>query len=354
MTTPQPDASIPAADISASTPERTPVPAPPSPHALGAETAELTGPRTQPSGRTERLFGLRRHESVRRGPAGDATAGQDAVSWNPARFEAGPWTIGLDGRPTGAAATIMMDNATAVAVHHAAAGELEAVVTTELQVNVLRPLPGFDPSADADPADAPQLECWYAPLHGDALGGAARAWLVDEAGVRHVEATGWFQAVPAATPAALDAFVAHSRLPVDASTRVPMASLLGVDESTVPEADPAARPQVDPAPRPGLRFADGSALANPQGSMHGGAMTLRAVLAAQAAMPDREKYDVQAIRTIFTRPGHGEMVAMTRVRHAGRSLRLVDVDLVRLDEAGEPVAEKPMVQVQVTFRAAQG
>lgn len=82
-------------------------------------------------------------------------------------------------------------------------------------------------------------------------------------------------------------------------------------------------------------------------------MTLRAVVAAQAAMPDRELYDVQAVRVVFTRPGHGEMVALTRVRHAGRSLRLVDVDLVPVGEDGAPVAEKPMVQVQVTFRAAR-
>ena len=102
-----------------------------------------------------------------------------------------------------------------------------------------------------------------------------------------------------------------------------------------------------------MRFAPRPELANPSGAVHGGAMTLRAVTAAQAAMPDRERYDVQAVRVVFVRPGHGEMVALTRVRHAGRSLRLVDVDLVPVGADGDPVADKPMVQVQVTFRAAR-
>ena len=113
------------------------------------------------------------------------------------------------------------------------------------------------------------------------------------------------------------------------------------------------RPAVAAAATAGVRFAPKPELANPSGAVHGGAMTLRAVTAAQAAMPDRERYDVQAVRVVFVRPGHGEMVALTRVRHAGRSLRLVDVDLVPVGADGVPVADKPMVQVQVTFRATR-
>ena len=139
-----------------------------------------TGPRSHPSGRTEQLFGIRRHALM--------TERDGAL--NPAAFEVGPWCLDLDGRPTGAAATVIMDNATAVAVHHAAR-DIETVVTTELQVNVLGPLPAFDAAAvTAGDEDGPLLECWTRPLAWDAAGGVARAWLEDADGRRVVEATG--------------------------------------------------------------------------------------------------------------------------------------------------------------------
>ncbi len=309
-----------------------------------AEDAENTGPRSHPQGRTEQLFGVRRHEQVR----------QEGAHWNPGFMIAGPSSIGLDGRPTAAAATVLMDNATAVAVHHAAAGAMEAIVTTELTLNVLKPMPAFDPSPETDPDEQPRMECWYTPLTVDACGGAARAWLVDAEGDRVAEATGWFQAVPAAPPASLDAFARHGRLPLGPETRVPMAELLGLDPESVTAQEDTVRPAQSGEFAPGARFRENRELDNPQGAVHGGAMMLRAILAAQGAMPDRARYDVQAVRTVYTRPGHGDMVAMTRVRHAGRALRFVDVELVPLAADGSPVADKPMVQVQVTFRAARG
>lgn len=305
-----------------------------------------TGPRRHASGRTEQLFGIRRHPVM--------TERDGAL--NPAAFEVGPWCLDLDGRPTGAAATVIMDNATAVAVHHAVR-DLTAVVTTELQVNVLAPLPAFDAAAvAAGRTPGPLLECWTRPLSWDAGGGVGRAWLEDADGRRVVEATGWFQAVPAGAPARMAEFTAAAGLPRGPETRVPMPRLLALRPDSAEaahEADGAERPTVSAAAVPGARFAPKPELANPSGAVHGGAMTLRAVLAAQAAMPDRARYDVQAVRVVFTRPGHGELVALTRVRHAGRSLRLVDVDLVPVGEDGAPVAAKPMVQVQVTFRAAR-
>ncbi|SJN31496.1 hypothetical protein; putative signal peptide; putative Phenylacetic acid degradation-related domain [Micrococcus lylae] len=309
-----------------------------------AEDAENTGPRAHPQGRTEQLFGVRRHEQVR----------QEGAHWNPGYMLAGPSSIGLDGRPTAAAATVLMDNATAVAVHHAAAGAMQAIVTTELTLNVLKPMPAFDASADADPADQPRMECWYTPLTVDEAGGAARAWLVDADGDRVAEATGWFQAVPAAPAASMEAFVRHGGLPLGPQTRVPMADLLGLEPDSVTVQDDTSRPAQSGEFVPGARFRENRELDNPQGAVHGGAMMLRAILAAQGAMPDRARYDVQAARTVYTRPGRGDMVAMTRVRHAGRSLRFVDVELVPLGEDGSPVVDKPMVQVQVTFRAARG
>ncbi|MDO5635149.1 MAG: hypothetical protein Q4G34_09815 [Micrococcus sp.] len=322
----------------------------PSADILASETAEVTGPRRHPSGRTEQLFGVRRHDVVTPGPVPGVTVSERAEespagvlqAFNPAAWQPGAFTRGLDGRPTAAAATVILDNATAVAVHHAARGQWPAVVTTELQVNVLRPL-------DLD--DTALMECWYTPLHVDGLGGAGRAWLVDHQGHVVVEATGWFQSVPAAPPAAMDAFVENAAMELGADTQRPMAQLLGLDPDSVLSEDSEVRPEVAAQAQQTARYERCPQLANPQGAMHGGAMTLRAVLAAQGALPDRARYDIQALRTLFLRPGLGEMVAMTRVRHAGRSLRLVDVELVPLDEAGAPVTHKPMVQVSVTFRA---
>lgn len=306
-----------------------------------AADAEHSGPRSQPQGRTEQLFGVHRHTPVR----------QEGAHWNPGYWTVGPSTLGLDGRPTAAAATVLMDNATAVAVHHATGGQLPAIVTTELTVNVLKPLPAVDPSPDADPAQDPVMECWYTPLSADASGGAARAWLVDADGDRVVEATGWFQAVPPSRPISLDAFIRHGALPLGPQTRRPMAQLLGLDPDSVTAQDDDLAPTAARTFTPGARFREDRTLDNQLGAMHGGAMMLRALLAAQGAMPDRARFDVQALRTVYTRPGRGDMVAMTRVRHAGRSLRLVDVELVPLAADGTPVADKPMVQVQVSFRA---
>lgn len=313
---------------------------------LTAAADSPTGPRSYVSGRTEQLFGIRRHPELNRTERG----------WNPAAFEVGPWCLDLDGRLTAAAATVIMDNATAVAVHAAAGDAIRSVVTTELQVNVLAPLPPLPDDAvrSSEPQQGVLLECWTQVLSWDEGGGVARAWLEDAEGAVVVEATGWFQAVPEATAERLAEFEATARLPRGPETRVPMPELLGVRPETLTPADRATRPSVDDVRREGARFRDVPELANPIGAVHGGAMTLRAVTAAQAAMPDRALYDVQAIRVVFTRPGHGEIAALTRVRHAGRSLRLVDADLVPVGEDGTPLGDKPMVQVQVTFRSARG
>ena len=50
-----------------------------------------TGPRSHASGRTEQLFGIRRHALMR----------ERDGALNPAAFEVGPWCLDLDGRPTG-------------------------------------------------------------------------------------------------------------------------------------------------------------------------------------------------------------------------------------------------------------
>lgn len=303
--------------------------------------ARLNGPRRLPLGRPEQLTGIRRREQVEVTEAG----------LHPADWEVGPWTRDLDGRPTGAAACVAVDNLTAVTLHWAAANAMTAVVTTQLQINVLRALPAFDP---ADPADRPLLQLWGTPLMHDALGGVARGLIVDDAGVPYVEASGWFQAVPGRAPGGVEAFTANAALPLRDEDRSSMAVLAAAVPETVPVPDPSRRPAVQEDAVEGLRFRHEPLLDNPGAMTHGGIQTMRAVLAAQAALPDREGYDVQAVQVVFARPSLGEQVAFTRVRHAGRSLRIVEVELVGLDpETGAPQTGRPSIQAQVSFRAAQ-
>lgn len=304
--------------------------------------ARWRGPRRLLLGRPEQLAGLRRRETVE--IQGDTL--------HPGDWEVGPWVRDLDGRPTGAAACVAADNLTAVALHWAAAEAYDAMVTTQLQVNVLRPLPVFDP---ADPDDRPRLRMLGTPLSTDALGGCARGVIVDDDGTAYVEATGWFQATPGPMSLALEAFREHAALPVAEADRADLPAVTAVVADSVPAPRPGERPAVSQEMTAGLRFRAEPLLDNPGGMTHGGIQCLRAVLAAQAALPDRLEYDVQAVQVVFARPGLGEQVALTRVRHAGRSLRIVEVELVGVDpETGAPQAGRPSILAQVSFRAAQG
>lgn len=303
----------------------------------------LTGPRRLPLGRPEQLTGLRRLPRMEVLPDG---------AIHPADWELGPWVRDLDGRPTGAAATVAVDNLTAVALHRGAAGALRAVVTTQLQIDVLRPLPAFDPE---DPADRPRLRMRGVPLVNDALGGAARGALVDDAGTVYVEATGWFQAVPGGTDEMHETFAAVAARPLADADRASMPAVAAVAPETVPAPRPGERPRLQTEAVETLRFRDDPTLNNPAGMTHGGIQTMRAVLAAQAALPDRLDYDVQAVQVVFARPGLGEQAALTRVRHAGRSLRIVEVELTGVDpDTRAPLAGRPSILAQVSFRAAQG
>lgn len=307
-----------------------------------ATDPRLNGPRRLPLGRPEQLSGLRRRETIRLTADG---------ALHPADWEIGPWTRGLDGRPTGAAACVAVDNLTAVTLHWAAENAMTAVVTTQLQINVLRTLPAFDP---ADPTDRPRLAMLGVPLMHDSLGGAARGLLVDDAGTPYVEATGWFQAVDGIQSAGREAYIEQAAQPIAEADQDSMAAVTALVPESVPAPRSGERPAVTEDAVEGLRFRHEPALDNPGAMTHGGIQTMRAVLAAQAALSDRQEYDVQAVQVVFARPGLGEQVALTRVRHAGRSLRIVEVELVGVDpETGVPIAGRPAIQAQVSFRAAQ-
>jgi acyl-coenzyme A thioesterase PaaI-like protein len=291
------------------------------------DAPEVNGPRRLALGRVERLMRVRLVDDPDDGVYGERTG----------TMVTGPWVLDPQDRPTGAAAAVIMDNTLATSVR-TAEPELTWVVTTELELQVLRPLP----------TDGTVLEAWTRPRVTDPQGGVATGTLRGPDGTEYVRATGWFQGVEGNTSAAVEHFRAMAALPLGADTEVPLGTLLGA-EGTTP-AGTGGRPEPTEGFRHGLRFADTDELHNPRGAVHGGALTMMASLAAQQAMPDRAGYDLQSLRTLFLRPAGGDVSSRVRIRHAGRSLRVVDVELFggAADATG-----KPFIQAQAVFRTAR-
>ncbi|MDI3329354.1 MAG: thioesterase family protein [Micrococcus sp.] len=248
----------------------------------------------------------------------------------------GPWVLDPDGRPFSAAAAVIMDNTLATSLH-ASEPHLQWIVTTELTLNVLRPLP----------ADGTVLESRTRTRAADGTGGMASGTLVGTDGTEYLQATGWFQGVEGNDPAAVAHFTAMAGLPLGPDTEVPLGRLLGAQPTT--PAPPAGRPEVTDDFGAGWGFDRKDELRNPHGAVHGGALSMMAALAAQQAMPDRSGFELQSLRVLFLRPAGGEIASRVRVRHAGRSLRIVQVEL--FGAANGPGA-KPFVQAEAVFRPA--
>lgn len=264
----------------------------------------------------------------------------------------GPWSLDADGRSTALSAAVLLDNTLAKAVHAAAPG-LDWIVTTELQLNFTGPLP----------PDGAVLEAWTQAITVDRLGGASRGTLRGPGGVEYAHATGWFQAVDTNSEESLEHYERQAALPLGPETEATMPALLGLRADTPRRED--ARPSVTEDFQPGVAFEANDSLKNPHGATHGGALTMMAGLAAQQAMPDRTGYELQSLQVRFLRPASGAIATRTRVRHAGRSLRIVEVELLadhRVTgpgqrglgaDVGHPRPAKPFVQATAAFRAAR-
>jgi acyl-coenzyme A thioesterase PaaI-like protein len=205
-------------------------------------------------------------------------------------------------------------------------------------LNVLRPLP----------ADGAVLESWTRARVADGTGGMASGTLLGPEGEEYLQATGWFQSVEGNDPAAVAHFTAMAGLPLGPETEVSLDRILGGRPTTPPP--PAGRPGVTDGFGAGWGFERKDELRNPHGAVHGGALSMMAALAAQQAMPDRAGFDLQSLRVMFLRPAGGEIASRVRVRHAGRSLRIVQVEL---HGAGNGPAVKPFVQAEAVFRPAR-
>ncbi len=275
-------------------------------------------------GRVEQLMRVR----LLRDPA------EGAVGARTGTMTTGPWVLDPDGRPFGAAAAVIMDNTLATSLH-ATEPRLQWIVTTELVLNVLRPLP----------ADGTTLESWTRTRVADGTGGMASGTLLGPDGTEYLEATGWFQAVEGHDPAAVEHFTAMAALPLGPDTEVPLGQILGARATT--PAPPAGRPEVTDGFGAGWGFERKEELRNPHGAVHGGALSMMAALAAQQAMPDRTGFDLQSLRVMFLRPAGGKIASRVRVRHAGRSLRIVQVELFG---AGNASDAKAFVHVEAVFR----
>lgn len=288
-------------------------------------------------GRTERLMRVRLLQETgdRSGtPSATPGAAMDARPVRTGTMGTGPWVLDPDGRPFGAAGAVVMDNTLAMALH-AAEPSLQWIVTTELSLEVLRPLP----------ADGTVLESWTRTRVADGLGGMATGALQGPDGIEYLRASGWFQGVERHDPAAVEHFAAMAALPLGPDTEVPLHRILGVAETT--PAPPPGRPEVTDGFGAGWGFGRKDELRNPHGAVHGGALAMMAALAAQQSMGDRGGFDLQSLRVMFLRPATGAIASRVRLRHAGRSLRIVQVEL-----AGAPGA-RPFVQAEAVFRPAR-
>lgn len=294
-----------------------------------------------PLGRTERLLRVQIH-----GAAGGFAPGRSGS------LATGPWSLDADGRPTALSAAVLLDNTLAKSVH-AAAPDLDWIVTTELQLNLIRPLP----------IDGAILDAWTQATAVDRLGGASRGTLLDAEGTEYAHATGWFQAVAGNSQEALDHHERQAALPLGPETETPFPALLGL---RMAQPSREERPAVTEDFRPGVDFAALDALKNPHGATHGGALSMMAGLAAQQALPDRTGYELQSLQVRFLRPASGAIATRTRVRHAGRSLRIVEVELISGEQRATAAAQrgegagvghrnetKPFVQATAAFRTAR-
>nr|WP_156945020.1 acyl-CoA thioesterase domain-containing protein [Arthrobacter sp. I3] len=252
-------------------------------------------------------------------------------------MDTGHWVLDMDGRPTGAAAAVILDNTLSASLR-TNVDDLHWVVTTELHLNFMRRLP----------ADGTVLEAWTRTLVGDEAGGMATGTLQGPDGIEYVQGTGWFQRVEGNTSEGPDRFEAIARQPLGDEEGASLGALLA--------ACPAApimsggRPDFTQSFLPGLGFARNDLLRNSRGALHGGALMIMAAFAAQQAMPDRTGYDLQSLRAAYLRPAFGAIASRTHVRYAGSSLRVVEVELFS-DEPGS--AGKAFVQATAIFRQAR-
>lgn len=229
-------------------------------------------------------------------------------------METGIWNRGLDDRPAGYTSAVLFDNTLASALHHTDP-TIAALVTTELQLNFFADLPDHEA----------ELTAWTRSLYNHPGGGAASGILTDPDGKELVQATGWFLKVPFGPQEAQEQFERNALLPLGETTYQPVGGLLGATALRPAASTPIS--EVGRSNASALRFPENVELANPGGNIHGGALAMMAALASQHAMSDHDNFRMQSLRVNFIRPSTGAVQSRVSIRHSGRSLCVVDVEL---------------------------
>lgn len=232
-----------------------------------------------------------------------------------------PSTQGLSGRTSDAVSAVVVDHILAAAIR-AKTSELGPMATTQMNVDVLEPLP--EPGTQLTVVgDSPLAGSW---------GGMASGSIRGADGTEFVRASGWYIQVPGADDATVAGF--HQRM----AEREPSAEsgsvteILGLDpESFAPRADavgagdPVDGPGGDPSGAGPVYHARPDIM-NENGVLHGGALTMMAILAAELSMPDRDDFQVQSFKVDFLRGAVGTVRTRVTPLHFGRRFRVIRVE----------------------------
>jgi uncharacterized protein (TIGR00369 family) len=236
---------------------------------------------TVPRGRPENLFGV--------GPV-LAESGRARAS-----MPAGPWLRGQDGRLSPAGLGVLLDDVLGQAVLIKRPAGLW-LVTTELNIDVVAPLP----------ADGPAVSATASPVLLDAAGGLARGEVRDAAGRCLAVGAAWGRFITGIPDAAFD----PPELPDDIARGGCLSDLLRVRIADTGLLDLPSR-------------AD---LGNPRGVVHGGVLLCLAVMSAERALHDRQ-LEIASVRVAYLRPAVHELKFAPVIVHHGRSLGVVRVDV---------------------------
>jgi uncharacterized protein (TIGR00369 family) len=259
------------------------------------------GPPTVPRGRPENLFGV--------GPM-LAESGRARVS-----MPTGPWLRGRGGRLSPAGLGVLLDDVLGQAVLIERPAGLWSV-TTELNLDVVAPLP----------ADGPAVSATASPVLLDAAGGLARGEVRDAAGRCLAVATTWGRFITGIPEAVFD----PPELPEDVDRGDCLSELLQVRIADTGLLDLPFR-------------AD---LGNPQGVVHGGVLLCLAVMSAEQALRGSQ-LEIASVRVVYLRPAVNELKFAPVIVHHGRSFGVVRVDVTN-------AAGTLCTSATVTARSAAG
>jgi acyl-coenzyme A thioesterase PaaI-like protein len=277
---------------------------------------ELTTPRRMvPLGKTEVLMGLHRpggvHVSRPGSDAGHATA----------QLTIQPSTQGLTGRTSDAISAVVIDHILAAAIR-AKTSELGPMATTQMHVDLLRPLPQPGTRLDVE-GESPVAGPW---------GGMASGRILGEDGTEYVRASGWYIEVPGADDATIAGFNRLMAETEPSGEPGSVAETLGLDPRSFAPSSRGETHSGPGAPRDPSRIMEGPVFAakpdimNENGVLHGGALTMMAVLAAEMSMPDHDGYLLQSFKVDFLRGATGEIRTRMRRPHFGRRFRVITVE----------------------------